>query len=389
MLAPHRTARLLPLALLLLPASASATAGDEPPFYQPLVVLYTIGQGEDVFESFGHTSLCLRQRTAPEGDGLCFDYGTADFDDIGKTGWLFLRGKGSFRLSTDRERKAFSEYVAEDRTIWRQILPLTPEQAEAVRLELFRDARDPGWRYAYRLTDDNCSTRIRDILDRALGGRLRAGAAGRTDSGLTFRDYGHRGFAQVPIANLLLDLYLGRAADEVIDRWQAMFLPLKLRDGVRDVLGAEPELVYDRRGPAFSADPGWSGRGWLFLLAALAALPLAAALRFGRWIEPAVAWAVLPLVLLGALVWFTALAAPFFEVRVNELLMIFVPWDVVLPFLGAAARRHYARARVILLAAVSLLAVVGVFHQTILLAAALAAFAPFAVLAFQRTQPAR
>jgi hypothetical protein len=354
MLAPHRTARLLPLALLLLPASASATAGDEPPFYQPLVVLYTIGQGEDVFESFGHTSLCLRQRTAPEGDGLCFDYGTADFDDIGKTGWLFLRGKGSFRLSTDRERKAFSEYVAEDRTIWRQILPLTPEQAEAVRLELFRDARDPGWRYAYRLTDDNCSTRIRDILDRALGGRLRAGGA-----------------------------------DEVIDRWQAMFLPLKLRDGVRDVLGAEPELVYDRRGPAFSADPGWSGRGWLFLLAALAALPLAAALRFGRWIEPAVAWAVLPLVLLGALVWFTALAAPFFEVRVNELLMIFVPWDVVLPFLGAAARRHYARARVILLAAVSLLAVVGVFHQTILLAAALAAFAPFAVLAFQRTQPAR
>jgi len=53
----------------------------------------------------------------------------------------------------------------------------------------------------------------------------------------------------------------------------------------------------------------------------------------------------------------------------------------VLPFLREAVRRQYARARIALLAAVSLFAAVGVFVQP-LWAPILAVFAPMAVLAF-------
>jgi NADH-quinone oxidoreductase subunit K len=94
-----------------------------------------------------------------------------------------------------------------------------------------------------------------------------------------------------------------------------------------------------------------------------------------------VAGAVLPLVLLGSLVWLVAIASPLPEGRVNELLLVFVPYDVVLPFLREAVRRQYARARIALLAAVSLFAAVGVFHQP-LWAPILVVFAPMAVLAF-------
>jgi hypothetical protein len=152
------------------------------------------------------------------------------------------------------------------------------------------------------------------------------------------------------------------------------------------VLAVEPELLYERQGRPFSPDPGWGGRGWLLLLAVLLALPLAAALRLGRGIEIALAWAVLVLFLLAALIWTVAWLSPFPEGRLNQLMLVFVPWDVVVPFLGVAARRHYARARVALLAAVSLLAVVGVFTQP-LAAPLLVAFAPFALLAFVPPRP--
>jgi len=363
--------------LLALSLPAGATAGP-PPASQ--VILYTIGQGDDVFEKFGHTALCLRHPVR-SWDVMCFDYGTADFDDFAGLAWNFVRGSGSFGLSMSPESEVFSDYEKSDRTIWRQFLPLTPAQAEAVRVKLFADAQDPRWRYPYRLFDDNCATRPRDILDAALGGRLRAATVGRHFEGLTLRDYGRRGFAEVTVALLLTDLLLGRHADQEADRWAGMALPYHLRDELRDLLGVVPEVVHQRSGRPFSSDPGWGGRGWFFFLALALAAPLAITARLGRGREYAVAGAVLPLVLLGSLVWLVAIASPLPEGRVNELLLVFVPYDVVLPFLREAVRRQYARARIALLAAVSLFAAVGVFHQP-LWAPILVVFAPMAVLAF-------
>jgi hypothetical protein len=363
------------LPALALPAGA--TAGPVP---APQVILYTIGQGDDVFEKFGHTALCLRHPVRT-WDVMCFDYGTADFDDFAGLAWNFIRGSDSFGLSMSPESEVFSDYEKSDRSIWRQVLPLTPAQAEAVRLKLFADAQDPRWRYGYRLFDDNCATRVRDILDMALGGRLRAATAGRFFEGRTLRDYGRRGFAEVPVALLLTDLLLGRHADREADLWAGMALPAQLRDELRNILGVVPELVHQRSGRAFSPDPGWGGRGWFFLLALALATPLAITTRLRRGREYAIAGAVLPLVLLGMLVWLVAIVSPMPEGRVNEVLLVFVPYDVILPFLNEATRRQYARVRIALLAAVSLFLALGVFIQP-LWAPILVVFAPMAVLAF-------
>ena len=363
--------------LLALSLPAAATAGPSP---AAQVILYTISQGDDVFEKFGHTALCLRHPVRT-WDVMCFDYGTADFDDFAGLAWNFIRGSGSFGLSMSPESEVFSDYEKSDRSIWRQVLPLTPTQAEAVRLRLFADAQDPRWRYGYRLFDDNCATRVRDILDMALGGRLRAATVGRRFEGLTLRDYGRRGFAEVSVALLLTDLLLGRHADQEADRWAGMGLPSHLRDELRGIFGVVPELVHQRSGREFSTDPGWGGRGWFFLLALALAAPLAITARLGRGREYAIAGAVLPLVLLGTLVWLVAIVSPLPEGRVNELLLVFVPYDVVVPFLNEATRRQYARVRIALLAAVSLFAAVGVFIQP-LWAPLLVVFAPMAVLAF-------
>ena len=348
--------------LVALAAVLAARVAAAQPSEAPVVVVYTIGQGDDPFEKFGHTTICLRIPRRPR-DGGCFDYGAADFTHVERTVWRFLRGEGSFFLEREPEQKMFASYRQADRTIWRQVLPLADAEAGAVRAHLERDATDRQWRYAYRLLDDNCATRVRDLLDAALAGRLRAATAGQPGEGRTYRSFGRTGFADEVAVQLVLDLFLGRYADRVPDRWQQMFLPEKLRDELAGLLAIEPELVYQRKGWTFSTDFGSGGRLFLPAFALLLALPVLGARCLGRLVRTATAWASIWLGLLGLLVWTVALLNPFPEGLGNEVAVVLLPLDLVLPFVGRVAQRRYARARVGLLALAALMAAAGLLRQ--------------------------
>jgi hypothetical protein len=116
------------------------------------------------------------------------------------------------------------------------------------------------------------------------------------------------------------------------------------------------------------------------------ALPLAIATWRRRLVRTATAWAAVYLTLWGLVLWSLAAVSSIPGVRWNELVLVFVPFDVVLPFLGEARRRRYALVRVGMLAVVSLLAAAGLFHQPVWVPVA-CAFAPLAVIAFATPRP--
>ena len=351
----------LVLASLGAPASAGA-AGSPPDDAAPRVVLYTGGPGADVFEAFGHVALCLRPAEGA-GDGWCADYGTAFFTDFSGLMWGFLRGRAEFQVLTTPEAVLLARLRGADRSIWRQDLPLTPEQARAVARKLQEDTRDPAWRYTYDHFYDNCATRVRDIIDLALGGAWHAAAAGRPGPGTSYRDLGRRRFGTHAALLPAVDLLVGRAADAVPDRWESMFLPDLLRAEAERFFGVAAETVYTRRGPDLTPDPGWGGRAWFLVLGVVLAAPLAAARRFGRWTRAATLGAVLPLTLLGLIVWGMAVASTLPAVRWNEMLLILLPFDLALAFLPERTRRIYALARAGSLVVVALLLAVGVLRQ--------------------------
>jgi hypothetical protein len=64
-------------------------------------------------------------------------------------------------------------YVAANRSIWIQELNLTPAQSAALRDFLEWNELPENRFYQYDPYRDNCSTRIRDAIDRVLGGRLK------------------------------------------------------------------------------------------------------------------------------------------------------------------------------------------------------------------------
>jgi hypothetical protein len=141
-----------------------------------------------------------------------------------------------------------------------------------------------------------------------------------------------------------------------------MFLPDVLRAEVEKRLGVAPSVLYERRGPPFPADPGMGGR-WLWVALALVfAVPAALSRRVRRQ-RLALAAAVFPLAFIGLVMWFLAAASSLPELRWNEVLLVFVPFDAALPFLRPARRARYAAIRAGQLLLVGLLLAVGVLHQ--------------------------
>jgi hypothetical protein len=153
-----------------------------------------------------------------------------------------------------------------------------------------------------------------------------------------------------------------------------------LRLQVASQLGVTPLLVYRRMGPEFPhGDSTW--RWQMLAIGFVFAFPLAIAVWRGRFVRAAVAWATLYLTVWGVAIWGLAIISAIPGIRWNELVLVFVPFDIVLPFFAHDRRRHYARIRVVLLTVVSLLAVIGVLHQPIWVPL-VGAFVPLALIGF-------
>lgn len=320
---------------------------------KPRVELYTMGPGDALFSKFGHTALCVVEQDLPAG-GLCYNYGTADFSRPLGLGWDVVRARAKFWVSVSDRVSMLIAFQSEDRSIYRQVLPLSEEQIDSLVEALENDALPENREYIYSHFLDNCSTRPRDLIDGAANGVLRRSTI---PSERTYRDYAREGLAAFHWALVPGgDLILGRWVDRDIDAHAAMFIPEILAEAVTDEFGAAPESVYERQGPTLSAEHQVAAalvRFWILVLA------IAALAWISRW---GAAFAIGVVALLGTLLWAGAILSPWPELRVNELMLVFVPFDVVLWW---STRPRYVLVRLIMLVIVAVLALIGVFVQPV------------------------
>jgi hypothetical protein len=274
-------------------------------------------------------------------------------------------------------------YYQFDRTIWKQLLPLTAEQKQKMIVKLEHDILEENRYYAYDHFDDNCTTRIRNIIDDVTGGAL-SSMPNKTD-GRTYRDLAREGFAGMRIPLIGTDVAMGRTTDRVPTYYQRMFLPQFLREAVQDRWGIKPIPVYVRkecvaefraakqegrapddscveRGVPTVPNPP-SGRVWLALILILASSPAWLTRLWGRLQRTGLAFAVIPYVLLGGIFLFLAIISPLPYVEWNETYVVWLPFDVVVLFLHGERARLYAKGRLVMMAAMVLLMIVNVLKQ--------------------------
>ncbi|WP_202841157.1 DUF4105 domain-containing protein [Luteimonas saliphila] len=251
---------MLLLWLLAFPAAAQVRIG-----------VATMLPGEIFFERFGHNAIVIDDPAT--GGPVSYNFGFFDLDEPDFTG-RFVRGDMRYRLVALPLSQDLAYYREVGRGVSVQWLDLDQDEAARLAAALADNARPENAVYRYDYFTDNCSTRVRDALDGALGGLLRQQLAGRS-RGNTFRGDAVRLASPAPWLWLGFDLGLGPAADRPNALWDDAFVPMRLADALagirradgRPLVAATEELLPHRLPP----EPPEAPRPWWpWLLAGLA-----------------------------------------------------------------------------------------------------------------------
>ena len=218
------------------PPVAAPPPAEEAASKDPLsVYVLTFGPGDHPFFKFGHDAIWIHDSAA--GTDRVYNFGTFSF--TGPRLILdFLHGRMTYWLSVSYLPAVLASYEHENRTIDVQALTLDPQVKQALRARLDVNARPENRDYKYDYFLDNCATRVRDAIDDAVGGQLRASA--QTPARLTLRQQALRMTADYWPLYVALDIVLGPDADRPIDRWGEMFIPQELARGLSAVTLSGP-----------------------------------------------------------------------------------------------------------------------------------------------------
>lgn len=232
----------------LFAALAFATGSQQPPPVRSVagdeltVYLLTFDPGGLVWERFGHNALWIRDKGT--GLDIAYDYGRFTF---GSTPGDVLRFAGRFAAADMRYSmgeadalRTLAAYRQAGRSIWAQELDLPPAARVALRDFLVWNAKEENRYYQYHYYLDNCSTRLRDAIDRVVGGQLKTWAQSITTP-WTYRDQTRRTTENSPTTYTLLMLGLGQPVDRPLTAWEEMFLPISLRPYLNQLEVVDPD----------------------------------------------------------------------------------------------------------------------------------------------------
>ncbi len=330
----------LALALLLFSGFAHASLR---------IGVITMEPGQEFWERFGHDAILVQD--TDKGTAISYNFGFFDMDEPGFVA-NFIRGRMMYYLVALPVEEDLSVYRQEGRGVSVQWLNFSDSQAQAIAAKLADNARPENSRYRYDYFTANCSTRVRDSLDDALGGQLKQQLAGRSQ-GNTWRTESVR--LAWPAKWMAFGFHLGLAgaADRPLSRWEEAFIPMRLRDSLREVkladgrplVASEQILLPHRISLPPDEMPRWRVPA-LFAGIALAALILWGGRRKPRLLVALAMpfWLIAGLV--GSLMLYLWLGTAHFAGYGNENILLLSPLSLLLlPSAWNVARGHAASPR--------------------------------------------
>ncbi|MEO8576783.1 MAG: DUF4105 domain-containing protein [Gemmatimonadales bacterium] len=276
-----KLARLFSLIACLL-FFAPARANAQEPGSQLTVYLLTMGPGDQVWEKFGHNAIWIHDEM--NGSDIAYHWGLFDFADKDFIP-RFVQGRMRYSMGAFDMRETVAQYRQTNRTVWAQELNLSPAERQKLQEFVTWNNRPENRYYHYDYFRDNCSTRVRDAIDLALGGVIKS-ESDSVRSKTTYRFHTSRLTQDDwPIFTGTM-LGLGEPTDREISSWEEMFLPVRMKDRLKSVrvshAGVSEPLVRSERILVQATRPpedvrirrGW----WSYLAIAVVILAIGAAL---------------------------------------------------------------------------------------------------------------
>jgi len=186
------------------------------------ISILTATPGEELYSTFGHSALRVTDST--NNSDIVYNYGTFNFDEPNFY-IKFVRGKLPFYLSTDYFDNFIVEYQQENRGITEQVLNLTCSEKYRINELLQENMLGPNRVYKYDFTFDNCTTRLRDLIEKTTDSTVHFGEALKMKE--TFRDliYEYLNYGDKQWSKLGIDILLGSKTDAIMKPREVMFLP--------------------------------------------------------------------------------------------------------------------------------------------------------------------
>jgi hypothetical protein len=190
------------------------------------ISLITGEPGPELAAKFGHSA--IRVYDPENGIDLVYNYGTYDFNAPGFY-QKFLMGKLSYSLSVYEFKRMVYAYKYYNQSLYEQVLNLNYDE----KVELYNiiniNYLPENRYYPYDFFFDNCSSRIRDVLENVLGEKLYFDDQ-HIKKHKTFRQLLDEFLYSAKWGDFGIDLIIGRPADVIASSREYMFLPYKLFD---------------------------------------------------------------------------------------------------------------------------------------------------------------
>jgi len=188
------------------------------------ISLLTCGPGEELYSIFGHSA--IRVCDSVNNIDRVYNYGTFDFE----TEHFYLKFAGGrlfYYLNTEEFWGFIKTYTRENITVYEQILNLDSIKKQTLYNLLEKNNLPANKFYRYDFFYDNCTTRIRDILIKALDNKIDFTAYVPPPIA-TYRKMISHYIEHLKWTDLGIDLIFGLPADHKMKQSEYMFLPIEL-----------------------------------------------------------------------------------------------------------------------------------------------------------------
>jgi Domain of unknown function (DUF4105) len=182
------------------------------------VSLLTCSPGDELYSTFGHSA--VRVNDPLSGIDAVFNWGIFDFNTPNFY-WKFMTGKLLYQMGGQNWSSFLEEYKMIQRAVVETPIHLPLEAKRKLLVTIEDNYLPENRKYKYDFFFDNCATRIRDVVERALP--IQYVDTARTIKPL--RRLLDEYLSNMPWSDFGIDLILGLPTDQVGTFRYEMFLP--------------------------------------------------------------------------------------------------------------------------------------------------------------------
>ena len=193
------------------------------------VKIALIGPGDRIYTWWGYITLIIDDKSA--GQSISYDFGIFSFEDKNLIK-NFIFGKLLFICDINLTDDIINHYVERNRDITLYTLNFPPEKKIEIQKLAENSVLPENKHFYYHFFNDNCSTRIRDIIDTASGGLFKE--HNDKEFRFTLRQQMRLHTWQSPAADWFLCFLAGKNLDKPNTHWNAMFLPSELSKSIEN-----------------------------------------------------------------------------------------------------------------------------------------------------------